>query len=102
MTVKTREIRQKEPKGERTFGADCTYMNHFPTPLNALSTPSPHPGPLAPHARANICTEAKAQVIEPVVTDAVDLEGTSPETEPLFHAFHGPTAAAASQNATRK
>ena len=24
MTVKTREIRRKEPKGERTFGADCT------------------------------------------------------------------------------
>ena len=24
MTVKMREIRQKEPKGERTFGADCT------------------------------------------------------------------------------
>ena len=23
MSVKTREIRQKEPKGERTFGADC-------------------------------------------------------------------------------
>ena len=27
MTVKTREIRQKEPKGERTFGADCR-MKH--------------------------------------------------------------------------
>ena len=24
MTVKTQKIRQKEPKGERTFGADCT------------------------------------------------------------------------------
>ena len=24
ISAKTRKIRQKEPKGERTFGADCT------------------------------------------------------------------------------
>ena len=30
MTIKTREIRQKEPKGERTFGADRTRgLNEF-------------------------------------------------------------------------
>ena len=31
MTVKTRKIRQKEPKGVRTFGADCTI-----TAMNAV------------------------------------------------------------------
>ena len=29
MTVKTRKIRQKEPKGVRTFGADCTNPIHL-------------------------------------------------------------------------
>ena len=39
MTVKTREIRQKEPKGERTFGADCTC----PSPTMFSSSDSKQP-----------------------------------------------------------
>ena len=46
MTVKTRKIRQKEPKGERTFGADCTRTyaaDSTCTTDTGASTPSKTP-----------------------------------------------------------